>query len=80
MSKRSAITGKGPNYGNNVPFSKKKSRRRWDVNLQDRRIWVPEESRYVKIRVSTRDLRSIDLHGLLPYLRSQGKTIADVAK
>jgi large subunit ribosomal protein L28 len=79
MSKRSAITGKGPSFGNNVPFSKKKTRRRWDANLSDRRIWVPELKRFVKIRVSTRDLRSIDKHGLLPYLRSNGKTIKDVA-
>lgn len=79
MSKRSTITGKGPNYGNNVPFSKKKSRRRWDVNLHDRRIWVPELSRFIKLRVSTRDMRSIDAQGLLSYLRSQGKTLADVS-
>lgn len=79
MSKRSDITGKGPNYGNNVPFSKKKTRRRWDANLQDRRIWVPELKRFVKIRVSTRDLRSIDRQGLVPYLRSNGLTLKDVA-
>ncbi len=79
MSKRSDITGKGPNYGNNVPFSKKKTRRRWDANLQDRRIWVPELKRFVKIRVSTRDLRSIDRQGLVPYLRSNGLTLKDIA-
>lgn len=79
MSKRSAITGKGPSYGNNVPFSKKKTRRRWDSNLADKRIWVPEISRFVKIRVSARDLRSIDKHGLIPYLHSNGKTLKDVA-
>ena len=79
MSKRSTITGKGPNYGNNVPFSKKKTRRRWDANLQDRRIWVPELKRFVKIRVSTRDLRSIDRQGLVPYLRSNGLTLKDIA-
>lgn len=79
MSKKSAITGSGPNYGNNVPFSKKKTRRRWDVNLHDRRIWVPELNRFVKLRLSTRDMRSIDKHGLLPYLRSNGLTVQDLA-
>jgi len=79
MSKRSAITGKGPNYGNNVPFSKKKTRRRWDANLHDKRVWVPELNRFVKLRLSTRDMRSIDLHGLLPYLRSNGLTLKDIA-
>lgn len=78
MSKRSDITGKGPSYGNNVPFSKKKSRRRWETNLQERRIWVPEVGRYVKLRVSARDLRSIDAHGLVSYLKSNGKTLADI--
>ncbi|MEX2162501.1 MAG: 50S ribosomal protein L28 [Anaerolineales bacterium] len=79
MSRKSTISGKGPSFGNNVPFSKKKTRRRWDVNLHDRKIWVPELSRYVSLRVSTRDLRSIDKHGLVPYLRSNGKTLKDVA-
>jgi large subunit ribosomal protein L28 len=79
MSKKSSITGKGPSFGNNVPFSKKKTRRRWDANLQDRKIWVPELSRYVKLRVSTRDLRSIDKHGLVAYLSSNGKSLKDVA-
>ena len=79
MSRKSDITGKGPSFGNNVPFSKKKTRRRWDANLSDRRIWVPELKRFVKIRVSTRDLRSIDKHGLLPYLRSNGLKLKDVA-
>jgi large subunit ribosomal protein L28 len=78
MSKRSSITGKGPSYGNNVPFSKKKSRRRWETNLQERRIWVPEVGRYVKLRVSARDLRSIDARGLVAYLKSNGKTLADI--
>jgi large subunit ribosomal protein L28 len=78
MSKRSSITGKGPSYGNNVPFSKKKSRRRWETNLQERRIWVSEVGRYVKLRVSARDLRSIDAHGFMAYLRSNGKTLADI--
>ena len=79
MSKRSAITGKGPNYGNNVPFSKKKTRRRWNANLKDRRIWVPELTRYIQLRVSTRDLRSIDKLGLVAYLASNGKTLSDIA-
>jgi large subunit ribosomal protein L28 len=79
MSRKSSITGKGPSFGNNVPFSKKRTRRRWDANIHDRRIWVPELSRFVKIRVSTRDMRSIDRHGLMAYLRSQGKTITEVA-
>ncbi|MEX1248939.1 MAG: 50S ribosomal protein L28 [Anaerolineales bacterium] len=79
MSKKSTITGKGPSFGNNVPFSKKKTRRRWNANLKDRRIWVPDLNRYIQLRVSTRDLRSIDKLGLVAYLASNGKTLSDIA-
>lgn len=78
MSKKCSITGKKPSFGNNVPFSHKKSRRRWDPNVQDKRIWVPELNRFVKIRLSTRAMRTIDRQGLMPYLRKNNLTLKDV--
>lgn len=78
MSKKCNITGKKPSYGNNVPFSHKKTRRRWAPNVHDKRIWVPELNRFVKIRLSTRALRSIDRVGLLPYLRKHDLKLKDV--
>lgn len=78
MSKKCNITGKKPSFGNNVPFSHKKTRRRWDPNIQKKRIWVPELNRFVKIRLSTRALRSIDRVGLLPFLRKKNLRLKDV--
>ncbi|MDA1330282.1 MAG: 50S ribosomal protein L28 [Chloroflexi bacterium] len=78
MSKKCDITGKKPSFGNNVPFSHKKTRRRWDPNIQRKRIWIPEMGRFVKIRLSTRALRSIDRAGLLPYLRKHNLKLKDV--
>lgn len=79
MSKKSVITGKGPNFGNNVPFSHKKSRRRWDANIQDKRVWVPELKRFVKLRLTASDLRSIDRFGLNAYLKKNKLTLGDVS-
>jgi large subunit ribosomal protein L28 len=79
MSKKCSITGKKPSFGNNVPFSHKKSRRRWDPNVHDKRIWVPELNRFVKIRLSTRAMRTIDKQGLMPFLRKNNMTLKDVA-
>ena len=78
MSKKCNVTGKKPSFGNNVPFSHKKTRRRWNPNIQHKRIWVPELNRFVKIRLSTRALRSIDRVGLMPYLRKHNLKLSDV--
>ena len=78
MSRKCNITGKKPSFGNNVPFSHKKTRRRWNPNIQNKRIWVPELNRFVKIRLSTRALRSIDRAGLMPFLRKKNLKLKNV--
>ena len=78
MSRRCKTTGKGPMAGNNVSHSHKKTRMRQLPNIQTKRIFVPELGRFVKIKMSTSAMRSIDAKGLLPYLKSQGLTLKDV--
>lgn len=78
MSRKCQISGKGPLTGNNVPFSQKKTRRRWLPNLQKRKIYVPELGRSIRLKVSTRALRTIDKKGLSAYLRDQGLTLKDI--
>ncbi len=46
---------------------------RWqNVNVQKRRLWVPELKRFVTLKVTTRDLRTIDKIGLLAYAKRHG--------
>ncbi|MCB0191111.1 MAG: 50S ribosomal protein L28 [Anaerolineae bacterium] len=78
MSRKCQISGKGPLTGNNVPFSQKKTRRRWLPNLQKRKIYVPELGRSIRLKVSTRALRTIDKKGLSTYLRDEGLTLKDI--
>jgi large subunit ribosomal protein L28 len=59
MAKVCPITGKRPRSGNNISHAHNKTRRRWEPNLQWKRIWVPSEGRFVRMRVSTRGLRTI---------------------
>ena len=47
-------------FGNNVSHANNKSRRRFNVNLQKKRFWLPDEKRYVTLRVSTKGMRIID--------------------
>lgn len=64
MPKVCKITGKKPLVGNNVSHANNRTKRRQLPNLQKKRIWLPEEKRYVTIRVSTEGLRTIDKKGL----------------
>ena len=78
MSRTCAVTGKRPMAGNNVSHAHNKTRRVQRPNLQSKRIYVPEEDRTVRVRLSARALRSVDKLGLLPYLRSLSLTLKDV--
>lgn len=79
MGKTCAITGKKRMFGNNRPFSEKKTRRDWKPNVQKRKIYVPELGRHVQVQLSTRALRTIEKRGgLMAYLRSEGMDLKDV--
>ncbi len=78
MSRVCDVTGKKPMFGNKVSHAHNKSRRRFDVNLQKKRFWLPDEKRFVTLKVSTRGMRIIDKKGIrkvLNELRAQGKKI-----
>ena len=45
MSRVCDVTGKKPMFGNNVSHAYNKSRRRFNVNLQKKRFWLPDEKR-----------------------------------
>jgi large subunit ribosomal protein L28 len=69
---RSEITGKRKLHAHNVSHSNIKTNRWQQVNVQRRRLWVPELGRFVTLKVSTRDLRSITKLGLIAYAKKHG--------
>ncbi|MDM9632019.1 50S ribosomal protein L28 [Robiginitalea aurantiaca] len=69
MSKVCDITGKKAMFGNNVSFSINKTRRRFDVNLSKKRFYIPEEDRWITLRVSTRALKAINKKGISAVLK-----------
>ena len=78
MSRVCDVTGKKTMFGNNVSHAKNKTRRRFDVNLQKKRFWLPDEKRFITLKVSTHGMRIIDKKGIrkvVNELRAQGKKI-----
>ena len=78
MSRVCDVTGKKPMFGNNVSHAHNKTRRRFNVNLQKKKFWLPDEKRYITLNISTRGMRTIDKRGIrkvVNELRAQGKKI-----
>jgi large subunit ribosomal protein L28 len=76
MARRCDLTGKRPNVANNVSHSNVKTKRRQLPNLQMKKVWWEEESRFVTLRISTRALRTLRLKTLGQFLAEEGLTIA----
>ena len=66
---KSDITGKRKLLAQNVSHSNIKTKRWQNVNIQHRRVWVPEYNRYVSLKLTTRDIRTIDKIGVLAYAK-----------
>ena len=73
---RSDFTGKRRMRANSVSHSNIKTPRWQNVNVQRRRLWVHELGRFVTLRLTTRDLRTIDKVGVLAYARQHGVRLA----
>jgi large subunit ribosomal protein L28 len=75
MSRICQITGKSAMVGNNVSHSKRRTKRTFEVNLFDKKFFLPEENRWVSLRVSAAGMRLINKVGLkkaLEEARSKG--------
>ena len=69
---KSAITGRRKMKGNQVSHSNIKTKRWQNVNVQKRRVWVPELGRFVSVKLTTRDIRTIDKVGFAAFARRHG--------
>lgn len=69
MSRICELTGKKAIVGNNVSFSKRKTRRKFNPNLQVKRFFNPETGEWIKLKVSTSALRTINKKGIAIVMR-----------
>lgn len=78
MANVCVVTGKKPITGNNVSHANNRTRRRFLPNIQTHRFWVESENRFVKLKVSTKGMRTIDKKGIdavLSDMRASGVKI-----
>lgn len=67
-----SLTGKRANNANKVSFSNHKTKKLQGVNLQYKRIWWEAGKRFVKLRISTKALKTIEQKGLDAMAKKAG--------
>jgi len=78
MSKVCEVSGKKTMFGHKVSHSNRKSNRRFQPNLQKKRFFIPEENRWVELKISTSALRTINKKGIsavVKEMKEKGVTV-----
>jgi large subunit ribosomal protein L28 len=78
MARTCVVTGKGTTAGNNVSHSHKKNRRIWKVNVITKKIFLEDENRWVRVKISTRALRTLRKKGLKVAIKDNGGDITAI--
>ena len=75
MSRVCDITGKRVMFGNNVSHAMNKTKRRFDINLIKKRFYIPEEDKWITLKIKASVLKTINKKGISAVIneaRAQG--------
>jgi large subunit ribosomal protein L28 len=69
MARVCQITGKRPQVGNNVSHANNKTKRRFYPNLQKKRFYIPEEDKWITLKLCTKAIKTINKLGISAVLK-----------
>lgn len=69
MARVCEITGKRPRVGNKVSHANNKTKRRFYPNLQKKRFFIPEENKWITLKLSTKAIKTINKNGISAVLK-----------
>lgn len=58
------VTGTTPQFGHNVSHSNRRTKRRFDPNIQKKKFYVPSLKRTVTLTLSVKGIKVIDARGI----------------
>ena len=79
MARKCVLTGKTGNTANKVSHSNIKTKKRQHVNVQSKRFWWAGGDTWVRLKVSTRAMWTIDKKGLEAFANEAGVDLASYA-
>lgn len=72
MSRVCQLTGKKANNAYAVSHSHRRTKKLQEANLQWKRLWWAEGNRFVRLRLSTKAIKTIELKGLSAFAKESG--------
>ena len=78
MSKVCELTGKKAMVGNNVSFSLNRTKRKFNANLMKKRFYLPEEDKWITLKVSTSALKTINKIGITAAIKEAKEKLEKV--
>ncbi|SFD53657.1 50S ribosomal protein L28 [Streptomyces aidingensis] len=78
MSARCQLTGTQPGFGNRISHSHRRTPRRFNPNIQRKRYWLPSENRWIRLTLSARGIKTVDVIGIeaaVARIRARGEKI-----
>jgi large subunit ribosomal protein L28 len=69
MSRVCDLTGKKAMTGNHVSFSNKKNKRKFNANLFTKKFYIPEEDRWITLKIAASTLKTINKKGISAVLK-----------
>jgi large subunit ribosomal protein L28 len=72
MPGKKRVTTRKPQFGQSRSKSFNTSKRQFKLNLQTKRYYVPELQQWIKVRLTTSDMKTVDKIGIVAYLKAHG--------
>lgn len=72
MPRHCDLTGKKANNAFAISHSHRRTKRLQEANLQSKRVWWPQGKRYVKLRLSTKAIKTLEKKGINAMAREAG--------
>jgi len=69
MSRVCVLTGKKAMVGNNVSHALNRTKRKFNANLMTKRFYIPEEDKWVTLKVSASALKNINKKGISAVIK-----------
>lgn len=80
MASKTRITRRKPQFGQSRSHAFNTSKRMFKLNMQTKRYFIPELDRWVKVRVTANDMKTIDKVGISAYMKARGFSVSQLVR
>lgn len=75
MARKCDISGKQTGSGNSISHSHIRTKRKFKINLISKKVYLPDENRWVQLRISARMLKTLNNKGVKTLMKKYGQDL-----